>query len=150
MNSLYTVCTCTCCKCRSTHLSVLVMGARRNFSRGGNTAWTDKKDLFFGAPRCKRKLLRFFRRFRLNLRVFDASAEGASENFKVFNTRTAYDVIIFEIPVGGNCPRLPPPPRAYDHGFAGAWCSCWYNCRGCINSKMPTHWLVNNFRFQAA
>ena len=50
--------------------------------------------------------------FRLNLRVFDASVEGLSDNFEVSCTETAHDVIIFKFQ-GGNCPRLPPPPGAY-------------------------------------
>ena len=66
------------------------------FPEGGKAAWTDKNDLFFGAPKARTKTFAFFRRFRLNLRVFDESAEGASENFRVFSTGTAYDVIIFK------------------------------------------------------
>ena len=46
------------------------------------------------------KLFAIFRRFRLNLNVVVASAEGASENFMVFCTGTAYDVIIFKFPPG--------------------------------------------------
>ena len=37
-----------------------------------------------------------------------ASAEGASENFKVFCRTAAYDVIVFQIPRGGAVPPLTP------------------------------------------
>ena len=37
-----------------------------------------------------------------------ASAEGASENFKVFCRTAAYDVIFFQIPGGGAVPPLTP------------------------------------------
>ena len=55
----------------------------------------------------------FVRRFRLNLRVFDASAEGSSENFRVFYTGTAYDVIFFKFQGEGQLPQVAPPPGAY-------------------------------------
>ena len=42
----------------------------------------------------------FFRRFTLDLRVFDASAEGTSENFTEFCTETTYDVILFKFQGG--------------------------------------------------
>ena len=62
---------------------ILCMGSNRNFSRGGGqTARTDKIDLFFGAPKARTKIFAILRHFRLNLRIFDASAEGASENFE--------------------------------------------------------------------
>ena len=66
------------------------MGARRNFSRGGITVWTDKNNPFFG-------VMAIFRHFKFNLRVFDASTETASENFRVFCTETVYDVNIFKL-----------------------------------------------------
>ena len=62
------------------------------FPEGGKTAWTDKTDLFFGAPK-----------------VFDASDEGASENFGVFSTGTAYDVIIFKFQGAATASGCPPP-----------------------------------------
>ena len=88
------------------------------FPEGGKTARIDENDLFFGAPKAQTKIFAFFRRFRLNLRVFDASAEGASENFRVFSTGTAYDVIIFKFQGGGNCPRLPPPSGRLCSGYS--------------------------------
>ena len=48
-----------------------------------------------------------FRRFRLNLGVFNASAEGASVKFRVFYRGAAYNVIIFKIQGGGNSPPAP-------------------------------------------
>ena len=69
---------------------------------------TDKNDMFSARQRRERKFSRFFRRFRLNFRVFDASAEGASENFRVFFTGTAYDVIIFKFHGGGQLPQVAP------------------------------------------
>ena len=71
------------------------------FPEGGETARTDKNDLFFGPPKARTKIFAIFRCFKLNLRVLDASAEGASENFRVFSTGTAYDVIIFKFQGGG-------------------------------------------------
>ena len=52
-----------------------------------------------------------FRRFRLNLGVFHASAKGASEKFSVFYRGTAYDVIIFEFQGGVIRPPAPPCGR---------------------------------------
>ena len=76
-------------------LSKMYMGARRNFSRGGQNHRHFKKstrfrravqkiDHFSARRRRKRIFLRFSRRFRLKYRVSSASAEGASENFRVF------------------------------------------------------------------
>ena len=51
----------------------------------------------------------FFRRFRLDLRVFDASAECASKMFCVFCTETVYDVtpfvVLFYSDVSPSCKR---------------------------------------------
>ena len=52
-----------------------------------------------------------FRRFRLNLGVFNASADGASEWFRVFYRGKAYDVIIFQFQgvfAPPPCPLLTP------------------------------------------
>ena len=46
--------------------------------------------------------------------VFDASADGASENCRVLCTYTAYDVIIFKFQGGGEPPQVAPFPGAYD------------------------------------
>ena len=81
------------------------------FQRGAKPSGLIKMTYFSARRRRQRKFSLFFRRFRLNLRVFYASAEGASENFAVFSTGTAYDVIIFKFQGGGNCPRLPPSGR---------------------------------------
>ena len=66
-----------------------------------------KIDDFSARRQRKRKLLRFSRRFRLRYRVSMASAEDASESFRIFCGTAAYDVI-FQIP-GGKCPSCPPP-----------------------------------------
>ena len=57
--------------------------------------------------RQRRKPSRCFRRIRLNWNVFGASAEGSSENFRVFCIKTAYDVIIFKFQGGGGGGNLP-------------------------------------------
>ena len=56
----------------------------------------------------KQKISRIFRRFR----IFCASDEGVSNNFRVYCTETAYDVNIFKFQ-GGNCPMLPPCGRPW-------------------------------------
>ena len=88
------------------------MGARRNFSRGGGAKLRGltKMTYFSARPTRERKFLRFFRHFRLNLRIFDASAEGTEG---MFSTGTAYDVIIFKIQGGAAAPGCPPPPGVY-------------------------------------
>ena len=58
-----------------------------------------KRPIFQRAEGANENFRDLFRRFRLNLRAFDASAEGASEHFRVFSTATAYDVIIFKSPL---------------------------------------------------
>ena len=64
-----------------------------------------KNRRFFARRRQKRKNFAIFRRFRLNLGVFNASAEGASEKFRVFYRGTAHDVITFKFQGG-----IRPPP----------------------------------------
>ena len=96
------------------------MGARRNFSRGGQNHRHLKKSTRFrravqiidhlsACRRRKRKFLRFFllRHFRLEYRVSSESAEGASENFRVFCRMAAYDVI-FSNSRGASAPFAPP------------------------------------------
>ena len=73
------------------------------FQRGTKPRGLRKMTYFSARRRPERKCSRFFQRFRLNLRVFDASSEGASDIFR----EAAYDVIIFKFQGGGNCPRLP-------------------------------------------
>ena len=46
--------------------------------------------------------------FKLNLSVFHASAEGASEKFQVFYRQRADDIIIFKIQEGAFAPSCPP------------------------------------------
>ena len=112
---------------------VKIMGARRNFSRGGQSRRHFKKstrfrravqkiDHFSARRRRKRKFLRFLRRFRLKYRVSIASAEGASENFRVFCRTAAYDVI-FSNSRGGQVPPLAPPPcgRPWFVGYLVYW-----------------------------
>ena len=65
-------------------------------------------DHFFGAPKAQTKIFAFLRRFRLKFRVSIESAEGASENFRVFRKTAAYDVI-FQIPGGASAPPLRAP-----------------------------------------
>ena len=60
--------------------------------------------------KARTKIFAIFRRLRLNLRVFDASAEGASKNFRIFCMEAAYDIIIFKFQ-GGNYARFPPSGR---------------------------------------
>ena len=67
---------------------------------GGKTATTDRNDTFFVASKAQTTIFAIFCRFRFNLRIEDASAGGANENFRVFCTETAYDVIIFKFQVG--------------------------------------------------
>ena len=59
------------------------------------------------------KKIVIFRRFRRNLGVFSASAEGASEKIRVFYRGTKYDVIIFKFQGGAFAP-LPSPADAHD------------------------------------
>ena len=56
-----------------------------------------------------------FRRVRLNLKVFDARVEGASEKCTVFCTDTAYDVIIFKSQ--GGLPQVAPLPGAFGYEY---------------------------------
>ena len=74
------------------------------FPVGAKPRGLTKRTYFSARPRRERNFSRFFRRFRLNLRVVDARAKGASENFTVFSTRTAYDVM--GVSRGGRMPPL--------------------------------------------
>ena len=79
------------------------------FQRGAKPCELAKMAYFLARRRRERKFTRFFRRFRLNLRVIDASAEGANENFKVFCRDTAYYLFIFKFQGGGKLPQVAPP-----------------------------------------
>ena len=83
----------------------IVMGAPRNFSRGGQNHRQFKKSIRFRRAvqnndplstrrRRKRNFLRFLRRFRLKYRKSMVRADGASEKFSVFCRTAEYDVII--------------------------------------------------------
>ena len=86
------------------------------FERGAKPCGLTKMTYFVGVPKARTKIFAIFRRSRLSLRVFDASAECASENFTVISTRTAYDVIIFKFQ-GGQLPQFAPPlPGVYATG----------------------------------
>ena len=100
------------------------MGARRNFSRGGQNHRHVKKltrfrravqkiDLFRRAEGANENVCVFLRRFRLKYRVFKASAVGASEKFRVFCGTAAHDVIFFKFQGGGQVPPLAPPAGAH-------------------------------------
>ena len=96
-----------------------IMGARRNFSRGGNHQHfkkltrfrraVQKSTIFRRAEGANENCCVFSRRFRLKYRVFIASAVGASENFRVFCRAAAYDVILFQIHGGRQVPPPLPP-----------------------------------------
>ena len=66
-----------------------------------------KNRRFFERRLQKREIFVIFWRFRLNLGVFHASAEGAREKFRVFYRGTAYDVIIFKFQGGAFAPPAP-------------------------------------------
>ena len=87
------------------------------FSRGGQNHRNFKKSTrfrraaqkinhFSSHRRRKRNFLRFLRRFRLKYRVSSASAEGASENFRVFCRTAAYGVFFFKFQCGGKSPSI--------------------------------------------
>ena len=81
--------TCTFTTCPWIH------GRPQEFSqREAKPRGVAKIDYFLTSWRPKRKFSGYNRRFRLNLRVFNASAEV--ENFRALCTKTAYDVIIFK------------------------------------------------------
>ena len=48
-------------------------------------------------------------------RIFNVSAEGASEKFRAFYRGTTYDVIIFKFQGEALAPCPPPPVNAHDH-----------------------------------
>ena len=100
------------------------MGARRKFSRGGQSHRHFKKSTRFRrAEGANDKFCVFSRRFGLKYRVSSASAEGASENFRVFCRTAAYDVTFSNSRAGGGgkCPHLAPPAGA--HGRTYHQCS---------------------------
>ena len=96
---------------RSLNLSLNTWAPAEFFPEGGKTAWTDKKIYFSARRRRQQKFSRFFRRFRLNLRVFDASAEDSSEKFRVFCTEQHMTSSFSNSRGGSNCTRLPPSGR---------------------------------------
>ena len=92
-------------------------GRPQKIIQSGAKPTTPKKVDCFSVRRSrKRKFFALLRHFRLRVRVFIASAEGASENVRVFHRREAYDVIFFKFHEGcGQVPSL-PPAGAHAHG----------------------------------
>ena len=77
------------------------------FQSGAKPTTPKKVDCFSVRRSRKRKFFALLRHFRLRVRVFIASAEGASENVRVFHRRAACDVIFFKFHEGGG--KCPPP-----------------------------------------
>ena len=65
-------------------------------------------------------ILATFRRFKLNLGVIIANAEGAIQNFKVFYRGTIYNIIIFKFQ--WHSPPGPAPSPADAHYLAYLFC----------------------------
>ena len=82
------------------------------FQSGAKPTTPKKVDCLSVRRSSKRKIFALLRHFRLHVRVFIASAEGASENVRVFYRRAAYDVIFFKFHGGKVLPLPPPPLRA--------------------------------------
>ena len=102
---------------RTLPLSLLTHGhghRQKIFQSGAKPTTPKKVDCFSVRRSRKRKFFALLRHFRLRVRVFIVSAEGASEiNFRVFHRREAYDVIFFKFYEG--CGQVPPPLRAPMH-----------------------------------
>ena len=88
-------------------LTPMGMGALRKFSRAVQNPQHLKKLTVFRCAEAAKEFFALLRHFRLRVRVFIVSAEGASENFRVFHRREAYDVIFFKFYEG--CGQVPPP-----------------------------------------
>ena len=91
-------------------------GRPQKIFESGAKPTTPKKVYCFWVRRSrKRNNFALLRHVRLHVRVFIASAEGESENVRVFHRRAAYDVIFFKFQEG--CGQVPPPPAAaHAHG----------------------------------
>ena len=76
------------------------------FQSGAKPTTPKKIDCFSVRRSRKRKFFALLQHFRIHVRVFIASAEGASENVRVFHRRAAYDVIFLKFHGGG---QVPPP-----------------------------------------
>ena len=72
---------------------------------GGKAAWIDKTYWFFGTSKARTNIAAIF--YVSHSGVNDVSAIGTSKNFGYF------DVIIFKVQGGRNCPKLLLPPSAY-------------------------------------
>ena len=93
-------------------LTPIGMGALRKFSRAVQNPQHLKKLTVFSVRRSrKRKCFALLRHFRRRVRVFIASADGASENVRVFHRRALYMTSSFSnsMRVVGKCP---PPLQA--------------------------------------
>ena len=92
-------------------LTPIGMGAIRKFSRAGQNPQHLKKFTVFRCAEAAKKFFALLRHFRLRVRVFIVSAEGASENVRVFHRRAAYDVIFFKFHgEGASAPPFAPTP----------------------------------------
>ena len=69
-------------------------GRPQDFFQKGAKQSDMAKMAYFSSRR--KQFCDFFLCFRLSLRICDVNAEGASENFRVFCTETAYDIEIFK------------------------------------------------------
>ena len=90
-------------------LTPMGMAALRKFSRAVQNPQHLKKLTVFRCAEAAKEIFALWWHFRLRVRVFIASAEGASENVRVFHRRAAYNVIFFKFHEG--CGQVPPPLR---------------------------------------
>ena len=72
------------------------------------------KSTIFRRAECTNKKLHFLRRSRLNYRVYIASADGASENFRVFCRMAAHDVMFSNSKGWGQVSLLALPAGDHD------------------------------------
>ena len=110
-----------------------------------------KKPTIFQCAQGAYKTMSILRLFILNLRAFNVSAKGASENFREFRRRAPYDVIFFkfqeEVPLD---PHPPPNAGAHDPGVTVCVTSCSDvdSCSWLMDgdhTQRPNHCKMHNF-----
>ena len=112
-----------------------------------------QKNTFFDAAlKTQKKTFAFLRRFRPNLRVFIASTKGASEMFRAFRRRAAFDVIFIKFQGEALSAPLPPchmrapMPTTHVRCARQTWQDCIFFCAQYVIRHLFTVLCFDCFR----
>ena len=134
-------------------IQCLFMGAQNFFSRGEQNHHHKNTTIFRRTAGANENFWVFSRRFRPILKVCIASAEGASENFRVFRSKEAYDHFVKFLGMGQvplspcGCPCVWHPGRCFSQPTASS-VSQLYLLVFLAAGEQIWQWSLSVFNFQ--